>query len=80
MLRKDLIEAAQSAFSSGEISRADLFKIRVASLNPRLLGQIQQAVAEQVAFDSVNSTDKIDWVKIIKELLPIILQLIALFA
>jgi hypothetical protein len=77
MRRKELIAAAESAFDADEISRGELFKIRLASLNPAVMKRIEQSAFEQASFELQS---EIDWVKLFSELLPIILQLIALFA
>jgi hypothetical protein len=78
MRRKELIAASESAFTDGEITRAELFKIRIASLNPIVMKRIETAANEQAMFE--GNAASVDWVKLFKELLPIILQLIALFA
>jgi hypothetical protein len=82
--RKSLIKAAEQAFEDNEISRMDLIKVRFASRSNRVLKEMHQACAEQCLADGVcGSYEAIDWQKLvdfIKVILPIILQLIALFA
>lgn len=84
--RKDLVKAAETAFINGEITRADLLKIRFASLSPAVMNQIEQTAQDQIAFENKLTTNangfdaNIDWISLFKELLPIILQLIKLFA
>jgi hypothetical protein len=82
--RKALISTAEQAVKSGEISRVELFKLRVATMNPKVLKQMHQACAEQVLSDGkAKSFSAIDWsklIEIIKELLPVILQIISLFS
>lgn len=82
--RKALISTAEQAVKSGEISRVELFKLRVATMNQKVLKQMHQACAEQVLSDGkAKSFSAIDWsklIEIIKELLPVILQIISLFS
>ena len=81
--RKHLLATAEQSCKSGEITRGELFKLRMATLSPKVLTKMHQAVAEQVVSDGkVANAKSIDWSKvidIIKELLPVILQIIALF-
>lgn len=82
--RKNLVKAAEQSFSDKEISRLDLFRIRVASMNPAVLRKMHQACAEQVLSEKkVASYGALDWDKLlafIKEILPIILELIKMFS
>lgn len=73
--RQNLIEAAEKAFAANEISRADLFRIRFASLSTANLSRLETSVREQAIADGY-SANAIDWVKVIRELLPIILEII----
>lgn len=81
--RKTLLDTADKACKSGEISRAEVFKLRIATLNQKVLKQMHQAVAEHAVAEGVAaSPTAIDWSKvaeIIKQLLPVILELISLF-
>jgi hypothetical protein len=82
--RKALIATAEKACKDKELSRADLFRLRVASMHKPTLEKMHQSCAEQVLSDGqAQSYGAIDWSKlasIIKEVLPIILELIKLFA
>ena len=82
--RTALIKAAEQACRDGEISRIELFKVRVASLSEKGLVKMHQAAAEQAFADGrIQSYSAIDWtqlVSLIKELLLVILQLIELFS
>jgi hypothetical protein len=85
--RRQLIKAAEDAQREGEITRAELFKIRVTSLSRPALVKMQQAVVEQATFEGkiVAGTpiSAIDWsslLQFIKEALPIILEIIKLLA
>ena len=86
MFRKHLLEAAEAAVADGTISRSDMIRLRFATLMPRVCDRLEQAAAEQLAHDkgcSVASMGAIDWASLlafIKEIMPIILQLIALFS
>jgi hypothetical protein len=82
--RKTLIASAEKSCKAGELSRADLFRIRIGSMHKPTLEKMHQACAEQVLSDGqAASYGAIDWTKLaafIKEMLPIILELIKLFA
>jgi hypothetical protein len=82
--RKTLIASAEKSCKAGEMSRADLFRIRIGSMHKPTLEKMHQACAEQVLSDGqAASYGAIDWTKLaafIKEMLPIILELIKLFA
>ena len=82
--RKALISQAEKACKAGELSRANLIRLRVATMFPGPLEKMHQACAEQVLADGqAASYGAIDWEKLaafIKEMLPIILELIKLFA
>lgn len=82
--RKALIASAEQAVKDKELSRLDLFRLRVATMNKATLEKMHQACAEQVLADGkAASYGAIDWSKLItilKEVLPIILELIKLFA
>lgn len=82
--RKSLISSAEKSCKAGELSRADLFRIRIASMHKPTLEKMHQACAEQVLADGqAASYGAIDWDKLLtlfKEWLPILLELIKLFA
>ncbi len=82
--RKTLIASAEKSCKAGELSRADLFRIRIASMHKPTLEKMHQACAEQALSDGMAASyGAIDWEKMIalfKEWLPIILELIKLFA
>ena len=82
--RKSLIAAAEKAVKDKELSRLDLFRLRVATMNKATLEKMHQACAEQVLADGqAQSYGAIDWSKLLaafKEFLPILLELIKLFA
>lgn len=86
--KKTLDEAAAQAFKSGEITRWQLARIRMAiRFRPEAVAEIQAAVVDDaVAAGRMAPGDAIsaafDWTKLldfIKQLLPIILQLISIF-
>jgi hypothetical protein len=90
--RRVLLKAAQAAAAKKEISRADVVRLRVASLSPAFLAQAERLAVVQMAFSGEEvPTDeegkievgKIDWdalLAFIEKLIPLILQLIELFA
>lgn len=82
--RRALLTAAEQSVKSGEITRVELFKLRIATANPAALKKIHQCCTEQVVADGkAKLLENIDWEKLlafIKELLPIILELIKLLA
>lgn len=82
--RKTLLASAEAAVKAKELSRLDLFRLRIATMNKATLEKMHQACAEQVLADGqAQSYGAIDWTKLIafiKEMIPIILELIKLFA
>lgn len=82
--RKTLLASAESAVKAKEMSRLDLFRLRIATMNKATLEKMHQACAEQVLSDGqAQSYGAIDWSKLLaafKEFLPILLELIKLFA
>lgn len=82
--RDSLLKSAADAFESGEISRQDLRRIRLASAFPRLCSSIEKAVSETAHQEGMvaDAVGAIDWAKLldfIKQLIPLILELIKLF-
>lgn len=81
--RRVLIKAAEQSFREGELSRVDLLRLRVASLSPAKLQQMQTACAEQAVQEGkAVSIAAIDWEKLaafIKEILPVIIEIVKLF-
>jgi hypothetical protein len=82
--RKALISSAEKSCKAGELSRGDLFRIRIASMHKPTLEKMHQACAEQALSDGLAASyGALDWEKLLtlfKEWLPIILELIKLFA
>ncbi len=84
--RKALIAAAEDSQRAGEITRRELLSIRIASLNPRALERMRLAAEEQLAADKgipVTGLGEIDWNQLLaflKELIPVIIQIISLFS
>jgi hypothetical protein len=82
--RTALLKAADQAAKDKEISRLDVFKLRLATMNRGTLERLHQATAEHVLSEGkFASYSAIDWNQLlafIKELLPIILELIKLFS
>ena len=90
--RQSLLKAADAAAKSGEIKRVDVMRLRVASLSPAFLAQAERLAVIQMAFsgEEVPTLDdgkidvaKIDWdalILFLEKLIPLILQLIDLFA
>jgi hypothetical protein len=80
--RRQLIAAAEKSQAEGKISRTDLMKIRLVTLTPGKLKQIEQVCFEQAVADGY-SAQQVDWTKlfdILKDLVPIVLELIKLFS
>jgi len=85
--RQALMEAARQAFHNNEISRFDLLKIRLASVNQRWCNQMADQMMGQLISEGlvpVSTTDynSINWETFISKLieyLPIILQILSLF-
>jgi hypothetical protein len=85
--RRSLIRAAEEAHDAGEITRGELFKIRISSISRPALRQMQQAVAEQAVHEGKivagSPMSAVNWdnlLQFIKELLPVILEIIKLFS
>jgi hypothetical protein len=85
--RRSLIKAAEEAHRDGEITRGELFKIRIASLSQPSLRKMQQSIVEQATFEGKivagTPVGAIDWnalLQFIKEALPVILEIIKLLA
>lgn len=82
--RKVLMQAASEARRSGDISIAEYFKLSLATRVPGVLEKIQAATQEAAAEQGLaNSVGAVDWEKLlqfIKDFLPILLELISLFA
>ena len=83
--REVLIEAAEQARDEGSITQRELRVIRFATLFPHVLAKVQSAVATTAKEEgtlAASDMAAIDWSAIlafIKELIPLILQLIKLF-
>jgi hypothetical protein len=87
--RHTLLKAAQEEHRAGRLTNWEMYRIRLASaLRPRKLREAQDAVSDQacaagyMAAASDGDGVGFDWAALldfIKELLPIILQIIAMF-
>ncbi len=82
--RAAVIKAGEQAVKSGELSRLDLMRLRLATMSPKVLEKMHQAASEQILSDGLAASySAIDWSQLlafIKEILPIILELIKLFS
>jgi hypothetical protein len=90
--RRALLKAADSAAKKGELRRVDVIRLRVATLSPAFVAQAEQLAVIQMAFsgedvplgsDGKIDVASIDWdalLAFIEKLIPLILQLINLFA
>jgi hypothetical protein len=90
--RQALLKAADAAAKAGEIKRADVVRLRVATLSPAFLAQAERLAVVQMAFsgDEVPTLEdgridvaKIDWdalLAFLEKLIPIILELLQMFA
>jgi len=81
--RTALLAAVEAAYSAGDISLQDARRIRLASAFPRLCRALESAIHETATAETaVESLATIDWAKLldfIKQLIPLILELIKLF-
>jgi hypothetical protein len=83
--RRSLLTAAEQSFRDGDLTRAELVRIRLTTLNPKTCAKLHQCCCEQMVCEGrVQSgmVAAIDWSKalaILKELIPVILQIISLF-
>jgi hypothetical protein len=85
-----LNQAATEAWRNGDISRGDLARIRLAvMLRPRVIAECQSCVMDEgiqrgiVPSSAADNVSAFDWTQLlafIKELLPMILQIISLFS
>jgi hypothetical protein len=82
--REALLKSGEQAVKSGELSRMDLMRLRLATMSPKVLATAHQFAAEQCLSDGLcASYGAIDWNQLlafIKELIPLILELIKLFS
>jgi len=82
--RAAVVKVAEQSFKAGEISRAELRRIRGFSLVPKVLDAWYQVATEDLIHDGLATSAKaIDWnalLAFIKELIPLILELIKLFS
>lgn len=79
--RQSLIAAAEQAHADGELTRRELFKLRLATLSPRVCDQLEAGCAEQAmsqgALAAGTDVSAIDWTSLLallKEWLPTILE------
>lgn len=86
--RRALLAAAQQACAEGRLTRWELFRVRtVSALAPGKLREAQEcvvdnAVAAGMMGEAEGDAEGFDWMAFldfIKELLPILLQIIAIF-
>jgi len=78
--RKALLEAGRQAVDSGKISEEDYQVLRLASLMPRKLAEMQETVSAAAVEDGVASINAIDWDKLLaflEKLIPFLLKLFA---
>ena len=82
--RAALLKSGEQAVKSGELSRLDLMRLRLATMSPKMLATAHQFAAEQCLSDGLcASYGAINWDQLlafIKELIPLILELIKLFS
>jgi len=82
--RAALLKSGEQAVKAGELSRLDLMRLRLATMSPKMLSAAHQFAAEQCLSDGLcASYGAIDWNQLlafIKELIPLILELIKLFS
>jgi len=78
--RSALLEAARQAKQEGTISPLDYLKIAALSRNPRILDYLQTAITESAPSElKVPTSQSGDWsnlIDLIKELIPLIIELI----
>ncbi len=81
--RKVILSEAEKSCKAGEITRMGLLRIRLVVSSPRALKNLHQACCEHViAEGKATSATAIDWSKLldfVKELIPLIMELIQLF-
>ncbi len=82
--RRTLLQAARESRKSGAIDTKQYFTIVAASYNPRAMDRIRSAVQDAAIEEGLVAVNaEIDWDAIlafIKELIPLIIQLIELFS
>lgn len=81
--KKSLLEAAKQAESDGDISAQDYRKLSFALRIPGVAAKMEAAMTDHAIESGVAKAGQIDWGKLlsfIKEMIPVILQLIQLFA
>lgn len=88
--RRALLQAAEAEFKADRLKRADLFKIRVATLSPRVLERLELTTKEQVITENKveltigpdqQMVANFDWSKLVpflRELIPLVLEIIEL--
>lgn len=80
--REALISAAQQAAADGDITQQDVMRIRLATLRPRIVRQMEEECCEQLksthAMGANAAPGAIDWtafLDFIKQLIQMILQM-----
>jgi len=78
--RESLLAAAEQSYKAGEIDRRDVFRLRLATSLPRVVERLEADCCDEAVFHGiVASAQSIDWQKLIpllREILPVILELI----
>ena len=82
--RRSLLQAAREARKAGDIDARQHFLIFAASCNPRTLDRIRATVQEAAVEEGlVQANTQVDWdaiIDFITKLIPLIVQIIELFA
>lgn len=81
--RSSLLDAAEQAARAGEIDRRDVFRLRLATSLPRVLDRLEHECCQHAQASGLAAANQsaaaIDWTNLIsflKELLPVILEII----
>jgi hypothetical protein len=78
--RAALLNSALTSFNEGGMSRADLIRLRFATLNPKILKQLQDCCEEQALADKrITSVQGVNWeglADFLKEIIPLLMPLI----
>lgn len=81
--RRALIQAAERAANDGEISQADVMRIRVATLRPRICRQLEEdCCAHLMASGQLpagSQAGAIDWTAFLEFLRQLIQMILSLF-
>lgn len=86
--RQALIAAAEEARADGKIKTGDLMRLRIATLNPKVLAKMQDAAIEQAvvakamplsAVDNLEAFDFTAILQFLKEFMPVLMELLKMF-